>query len=171
MMLKEMLTNALEFNLKYAEELVCDIPEELRFETGGRGLENHAGFTLGHLVTALSLTCKYLGEGYDVSEEWDQLFRRKGPGDPTLPESEILKYPASEKIIAELRTKTLKLIKFINAMDEQEFGKQVSWRFNEYFPTMLDLLTFMCIEHSAMHLGQLAAWRRAKGYDSALKKL
>ena len=170
-MLKKLLTNALEFNFRYTEELVSDIPEEVLFEGAGPGLENHAGFTLGHLVTALSLSIKYLGHDYDVSEEWDLLFRRKGPGDPSLPISDASKYPSSKIILLELQRKTLTLISLINALEEHEFEKEFTWRFNEYFPTLLDLLSFMCIEHYAMHLGQLAAWRRAKGYDSALKKL
>ncbi len=170
-MIKSILSKALEFNLKYATELIHGIPEKVLFEDAGPGLENHPGFTLGHLVTALGLTIKYLGHPYDVSEEWDQLFRRKGPGDPTLPYSEHSNYPSSMEIMLELQKKTMKLISLINSLHEEEFEKEVTWRFSSYFPTLLDLLMFMCIQHSSMHMGQLAAWRRAKGYESALKKL
>ena len=52
-----------------------------------------------------------------------------------------------------------------------ELDKKVKWRFSEYMPTMLDLITFMCINHEAMHLSQLAAWRRAMGLPSALASL
>ncbi len=170
-MIKSVLSKSLEFNLKYAIELVHGIPEKELFDDGGPGLENHPGFTLGHLVTALGLTIKYLGHPYEVSAEWDQLFRRKGPGDPTLPSSDYSSYPTSTEIMLELQDKTIKLIGHINCLDEEEFGKEVTWRYSSYFPTLLDLLMFMCIQHSSMHLGQLAAWRRSKGYDSALKKL
>ncbi|TAH43002.1 MAG: DinB family protein [Bacteroidetes bacterium] len=170
-MIKAALAKSLEFNLEYAAELIRDIPESVLFEDAGKGLENHAGFTLGHLVSALGLTIKYLGHPYELSEEWDQLFRRKGLGDPTLPSLELSKYPGSEVIMQELQIMTKKLISLIDSLQEAEFSKKVTWRFGSHFPTLLDLLLFMCIEHSSMHLGQLAAWRRAKGYGSALEKL
>jgi hypothetical protein len=51
------------------------------------------------------------------------------------------------------------------------FGRPVEWRFDNYYPSLADYLYFMCVTHEAMHLGQLAAWRRAAGLDSALARL
>lgn len=162
---------ALEFNLKYSIELVKGIPENELVDRIGPGLENHAIFTLGHLVTALGLTIKYLGHTYDIPENWDEVFRRKGPGDPRLPEFDSLKYPSLSSILQVLEEKTNELIILIKNLPDSELEKEVKWRFSEHFPSVYDLISFMCVQHSSMHLGQLAAWRRAKGYDSALAKL
>ena len=59
----------------------------------------------------------------------------------------------------------------IDEVNDEELDKEVSWRFKEYLPKLGDLLAFMCIQHSSMHLAQLSAWRRSKGFDSALKKM
>ena len=56
-------------------------------------------------------------------------------------------------------------------MDEIKLSENIKWRFSKYMPTALDLIVFMCINHEAMHLGQLAAWRRAMKLPSALKSI
>lgn len=170
-MLQQSLIHSLRFNLKYAEELIRDIPENILSENAGPGLENHAIFTLGHLVTALGLTIKYLNGTYDISPEWDDLFRRKGPGDPRLPESDLQKYPTSSELLKVLTDKTNQLNLLIEHLPDEELKKPVVWRFASHFPTLGDLLSFMIVSHTSMHLGQLAAWRRAKGFSSALAKL
>ena len=38
-------------------------------------------------------------------------------------------------------------------------------------PTLADSTLFMAISHEAMHLGQLAAWRRGQGLPSAMLEL
>ena len=53
----------------------------------GVGFENHPAFTLGHLISAAALTSKYLGGPYEFKPEWEELFKRKGPGDPRKPET------------------------------------------------------------------------------------
>jgi hypothetical protein len=170
-MLREHICRSLQFNLNYALELIRDIPEGELLKSAGPGLENHAIFTLGHLLTALGLTIKYLGHPYDVPDEWDELFRRKGPGDPRLPERDVQRYPELSALVRSLKEKTHLLSSLINELSEEELKKEVTWRYAERYPYLYDLLAFMCIEHYAMHLGQLAGWRRAKGYDSALQKL
>ena len=59
----------------------------------------------------------------------------------------------------------------ILGLDEERFTEPAKWRFDKYMPTLGDLLYFMCVSHECMHLGQLAAWIRAMGIDSALTKL
>lgn len=169
--LKDNLQRSLDFNIKYAVELIRDIPEHLIHQGAGPGLENHPSFTLGHLVTALGLMIKYLGKDYEVPQGWDELFRRNGPGDPRLPETDGSKYPEISETMNLLRAKTEELKSLIASMSYEDLTKEVSWRFSAHFSTLADLLYFMCIQHSAMHLGQLAAWRRALGFSSALKNL
>ena len=90
------------FNLKYAKDLVSDVPDEQLYHSPGPGLENHPNFTLGHLVTGSALIAKYLGGTYDIPEGWDELFRRTGPGDPRLPVSKSPGLPAKETLLNEL---------------------------------------------------------------------
>jgi len=47
----------------------------------------------------------------------------------------------------------------------------LEWRFGEALPALSDVVVFLAVSHEAMHLGQLAAWRRARGLPSALNSL
>ena len=49
----------------------------------------------------------------------------------------------------------------LNDIEKNALSEPIEWRFSSFMPTLLDLVTFMYINHESMHLGQLAAWRRA----------
>jgi len=168
---KELIVKQYHFNLKFAEKLVEDIPPELMTKSGGAGLENHPSFTLGHLVTASAMTSEDLGGTYEVPDGWKNLFQRKGPGDPRKPELDSLLYPSKEKLLSELNKQHEKVVEGLKAADDEFLLSSCKWRFDQFFPTILDLVTFMCISHESMHLSQLSAWRRAMGMSSALAAL
>ena len=98
----EHLIKQLEFNYIYLLDLVKDIEEKDMAFTPSKGLENHPTFTLGHLITAYGLTTKYLGGKYTVKKEWDDIFRRNGPGDPRFPTLDKNLYPTKNELILEL---------------------------------------------------------------------
>jgi hypothetical protein len=163
--------HAYGFNLKYAKDLVDDVTDEQLYHSPGPGLENHPGFTIGHLVIASALVAKYLGESYDVPQGWDEFFRRTGPGDPRLPASDSADLPSRNTLIRELERQHERVEDLVQEFDTMRFELPLEWRFDKYFPTVGDMLTFMCITHEAMHLAQVAAWRRACGLESSLARL
>ena len=169
--MKRNLIYSYQFNLRYARELVCDLNEYQMTTTPSSGLENHPAFTLGHLVSGAALTAKYLGGGYFLPESWEALFKRMGPGDARLPDQDSSKYPSKSKLLQELEKQHQRVESLILDLNESDWDSPVIWRFKEYLPTLGDLILFMCITHENMHLGQLAAWRRAMGLPSALGKL
>ncbi len=160
-----------DFNLAYAAALVNDLSQEELCFLPSKGLENHPAFTLGHLVTGSALTTKYLGGTYEIPEGWETLFLRKGPGDPRLPEINPNLYPAKETLLSELSNQHQKVKSLLLKIDHEALLADKKWRYSAYFPRLIDCIHFMCVTHEAMHLGQLAAWRRAMNLDSALKKL
>jgi len=163
------ICNQLDFNLAYAQELVKDVSEEEMTFCPSVGLENHPAFTLGHLVMAAALTVKYLGGTFYVPEGWEAVFMRKGPGDPRYPDRDSSKYPSKVALLEELEKQHEEVKNLLNSADIQVLSEQPKeWRFSNFMPTLLDSTLFMCINHEAMHLGQLAAWRRAVGKSSAL---
>jgi len=169
--MKTHLLNTYAFNLRYANVLVEDLEEALMTQSPTKGLENHPAFTIGHLVSAAALTSKYLGGPYDLPPDWENLFRRQGPGDPRLPELDSSLYPEKEDLLKALADHHERVEKLILNLEEEAFMKPTKWRYTEHLPTMGGLLFFMCITHESMHLGQLAGWRRAMELPSALAKL
>lgn len=170
-LIKELLQKQYQFNLKFAERLVIDIPQDLMSKSAGNGLENHPSFTLGHLVTASAMTTEDLGGTYEVPDGWKDLFQRNGPGDPRKPELNELLYPDKKLLLLELKFQHEKVVAALNNASDDFLLNDCKWRFDQFFPTVLDLVTFMCVSHESMHLSQLSAWRRAMGFSSALAAL
>lgn len=169
--MKDVIIKSYSFNLKYANKLVVDIDDDSMTKVPCRGYENHAAFTLGHLASGSALMSKYLGGSYEFSPEWEDLFRRKGPGDPRLPETDLTLFPTKIELLADLQKQHELVEGLLSDLHEDRLEEKTDWRFSDHFPTLGDLILFMCVTHESMHLGQLAGWRRALGYDSALAKL
>ena len=169
--MKNKLINTYKFNLLYAKELVTDVEDQLMAQSPSKGLENHPAFTIGHLASAAAMTSKYIGGPYEFPSEWEPLFRRKGPGDPRIPDTNRAIYPTKERLLNELTKQHNLVEELILNLDASRFDEPTKWRYTEYMPTLGDLLFFMCITHESMHLGQLAGWRRAMGLPSALARL
>jgi hypothetical protein len=157
-----------DFNLAYAKALVQDVPESLMTHTPAAGLENYPAFTLGHLVSGSALLAEDLGLEINLPQAWVSLFVRKGPGDPRKPDLDVSLYPTKLELLNALEEQH-NLVKIkLNELNEEQLKESFKWRFSDYFPSLKDLIVFMCVNHESMHLGQLAAWRRAMNLPSAL---
>jgi uncharacterized damage-inducible protein DinB len=161
----------LNFNLAYAKKLVEDVTDEQMTIKPSSGLDNHPAFTLGHLATAYANLLNNLTGKFIVADGFKELFARSGPGDPTLPNADVTVYPSKEKLIAEMEKQHKRLTEYLLSMDQRKLAEKFEWRFASFFPTYQDRILFLCVNHYAMHLGQLAAWRRAMGLPSALGAL
>jgi len=160
------------WNLQYAKALVKDLSEEQYTESGGPGLENHPAWTIGHLVTGSDMLAEDLGLERDVPEDWRELFERRGPGDPRLPDAERDAYPPMPALLAELGRQHVRVERvWREKLAEGGLDVPLEWRFGDALPTLRDAVGFFAVNHEAMHLGQLAAWRRARGLPSALGTL
>ncbi len=165
------LFNQYDFNLKYAEALLENVSKEQMCFTPAHGLENHPAFTIGHLCTASALLAEDLGDELEMPEGWFELFVRKGPGDPRFPEPEANKYPSKESLLKEFERQHNKVKQVLLRLNKEELDSEIKWRFHKFMSSKLDLAVFMCINHEAMHLGQIASWRRAMNMPSALAAL
>ncbi|MCB9251283.1 MAG: DinB family protein [Flavobacteriales bacterium] len=167
----ELILHQYDFNLEYAKKLISDLSEEQMTIIPSVGLENHAAWTIGHLVAGSADLVKDLGGEKDIPPHWDDLFVRTGPGDPRKPDPDVYKYPSRQQLIHELEKQHNSVKILLNSIDENKLNETVSWRFSNFMPTLRELVMFMCINHEAMHLGQLSAWRRALGLNSALASI
>lgn len=167
---KTTLLNGFKMNMDYTIQLVADVAEE-DMAKQPNGFTNHPAFTIGHLVTATALTVEVLGQEYSVPEGWDELFLRKGPGDPTQPTKDVERYPTKTELMKALTEKYAQVVELVESADESLFEQPCHWKLERYMPTNGQVLYFQCLLHHSWHIGQLAEWRRMMGYDSALKKL
>ncbi len=169
-MIQEII-NQYDFNLAFASKLLEDLSDDQMTTSPSIGFENHPAFTLGHLVTGSALLIEDMGGKYELPNGWSELFLRKGPGDPRLPDQNKSIYPAKLALLAELE-KQHELVKLkLNDLDDLQLNETIKWRFSSFMPKLKDLIVFMCINHEAMHLGQLSAWRRAMKLPTALGQM
>ncbi|MCW3122658.1 MAG: DinB superfamily protein [Flavipsychrobacter sp.] len=160
-----------DFNLLYAKALVTDVPEEVMTFVPSAGLLNHPAFTIGHLITGSAMMAEDLGSESVLPEGWAELFQRKGPNDQKRPDEDKTKYPTKAALLNELERQHESVKELLLSVSEKKLAEPVKWRFGIYMPTLLDLILFMCVSHESMHLGQLAAWRRALNMPAALGTL
>ena len=165
------LINQLQFNFAYLLDLVSDVEPDSMTHTPCKGLENHPAFTIGHLITAYAMITKKLGGEYTISDKWDRLFKRNGPGDPRYPSKEIELYPTKKELLKKLKEQHEILLTLLKEISNEKLNENVQWRFNKYFPKIHDMLYFMLNTHYSMHISQLAAWRRAVNLPSSLARL
>jgi len=159
------------WNLLYAEALARDLTHTQWTASGGPGLENHPAWTLGHLCTGANLLAQDLGLPDDLPAGWAELFQRLGPGDPRLPVTDPAAYPSREVVLAELARQHERVAAAWRATLPSRWAETEEWAFGRDLPSRADVALFMALTHEALHLGQLAAWRRAHGLPSALRAL
>ena len=165
------------WNLEYARALVADLTAAQCTQPCGPGLENHPAWTIGHLITGADLLAEDLGLERDLPAGWQELFERRGPGDPRLPVADPAAYPPLADLLAELERQHRR----VEAIWREKLqgpgaggpalNDPFEWRYGDALPTLGDAVLFLAVSHEAMHLGQLAAWRRAQGLPSALNML
>lgn len=165
------IINQYDFNLLYAKKLVEDVNDDQMTIMPSIGLENHPAWTIGHLVSGSALIAEDLGAKFEMPDNWADLFLRNGPGDPRKPDPDKSKYPSKELLLNELEHQHKKVKELLKKIDADKLNENTKWRFGDYMRTLLDVIHFMCINHEASHLGQLAAWRRAMNLPSALGAL
>ena len=146
--------------MAYCHRLVDDLPDaELSLQpvTG----MNHPAWILGHLCVAADMGIRILGGERLCGREWLGLF---GPGNQ--PATERGTYPSKEELLAKFDACYHRLAELaVRASPEVCQTPQRTPFFQQELPTQGDMVTHLLTSHLGGHLGQLSAWRRARGAD------
>jgi len=174
--IRELLVPAFRMHEAYARELVGDLDEAQLDQAPGPGLENTPRFTIGHLCCATAMTVRLLEHPdddrsveLDLPAGYQELFGRMGPGDRRTPEASA-SAPSAEDLLAEFARQHAKVEAALERVEEAELAKACEWKLGAYLPRVADVVTFQCV-HEMLHLGQLAAWRRAMGLPAAMARM
>ncbi len=152
------LQHAAKLNRGYLGELVADIEQAEMVEQPQPGM-NHPAWILAHLTVSAGHVVSLLGGSPPVPEGWNERFGHgsKLSADPAdFPDKQTLleAYQASHQAMVE---------SLGSATDEALAAPVPIEELREMMPTVGDAVFFMATAHEASHLGQLSAWRRAKG--------
>lgn len=141
----------------YAGGLIADIPAEKFAHQPVPGM-NTPAWILGHLAYALDRHATFVGATQQLAG-WQETF---GKGS-TLAE-DAAAYPAKEEIVAAWNDAVDRMIAAVEGADDAKLAEPNPGPLPDALPTVADFLAFSMTSHTATHLGQLSAWRRADGH-------
>ena len=171
MKVKRIIEKSLRFNEGHLKLIVADLSHEQLTTCPAMGLENHPAWTIGHLFDASEMCCEMLGGKNNLSEEWQQLFRRTGPGDTTIPSSDASLYPDKNTLQENYIKSHDTLLQLLKQCDEEKLNQPIQWSFAASFPTVIEVIHFTAAWHETHHIAQLEAWRRGMGLKTCLRPL
>lgn len=155
-------------NLDYANRLVADLsPDKMALQPNGlpgAGKPmNHAAWVLGHLAFVADFYATVLGGGQPAApKHWGELF-----GMNSAPQPDASQYPAKDDLLKALVAGRDRLIAVARAKPADFWSQPVAdEKRRARFASNTVLAVHMLVNHDAIHLGQLSAWRRALGLPS-----
>ncbi len=151
------------FALTYSQKLLEGVEDaQMCAQPVADRLINHPAFVIGHLAWTTDQWASMIGATRGVPEEWRERF---APGSPVLPERSW--YPAKRELVAAWEGAHGRMVQAaMNASPEVLSGTPPE-RVQKMFSNMGEVIAGVMSSHTAVHLGQLSAWRRAMGYPTA----
>ena len=150
------------FNLHVARATVRDLtPEQMVAQP--HGLVNHPAWSLGHLVMTADGLAKLLGLAPVAPERWGPIFATGG-----IPSGEQSLYPPKDTLVEALASQHARNHAVVEETDPAWFASMnPDPKRRARFPAVGDQVAYLMTSHEMLHLGQLAAWRRAMGLPPA----
>ena len=118
---------------------------------------NHAAWIVGHLAYAADMHSRYAGAA-PILDGWTPLF-----GMGSLPKPSMDAYPGKDELIQAWHDANTRIVAAARSAGADLLGQPTQGPLVETLPTVADFLAFSMTGHTATHLGQLSAWRRAIG--------
>ncbi len=151
-----------QMNLGYANMLLEDIPDEQLADQPG-GIVNHGAWQIGHMAVSSDSLSGLLGLERQLMA-WDELFNMG-----SQPTADRSAYPGKADLLTALATGHERITKAAESADPDLFTQPTpNEKMRQFFPTIGDILAFVCTTHEGTHLGQLSAWRKAIGRSGSV---
>ncbi|MEM6798134.1 MAG: DinB family protein [Planctomycetota bacterium] len=154
-----MLTHAINVfrvSRAYCDSLVEDIAPEDFCKQPVAGL-NHPAWIVGHLAVSADRHGTFVG-GVAELTGWKTKF-----GFGSEMSADPADYPDKATLIAAWHAAHDRYIAAAQAASPELLAGPNEYVRPEQLPTLADFITFSMTAHTAIHLGQLSAWRRADG--------
>lgn len=140
----------------YGDALVADVDAADFCKQPLPGM-NHPAWILGHLAIAADGHSTYLG-GEKQLDDWADKFGRG-----STPTTDPADYPSKDELLEAWHAANERLIAAAQSATPEMLTQPNRGPLNDQLPTVGEFVVFSMTAHTAMHLGQLATWRRAMG--------
>jgi uncharacterized damage-inducible protein DinB len=152
------LLNSLTLNLDFLRRMVDDLDED---QVVGQvtGVVNHPAWTLGHIVHSFESMGGELGMSSWLPKDWAKRF-----GTGAVPVGDATAYPNKAALLDALDDGQKRLNERLAQMSADDLAQPLpDARYRDRIPTVGHALLHILASHTAMHVGQMAVWRRAMG--------
>jgi len=149
------LLHSLALNLDFLRRMVDDLDED-QMVGQVAGVVNHPAWTLGHIVHSFESMGGELGMSSWLPEDWAKRF-----GTGTVPVNDPTAYPDKAALLNGLNDGQKRLNERLGQMSADDLAQPLpDARYRDRIPTVGHALLDILASHTAMHVGQMAVWRR-----------
>jgi uncharacterized damage-inducible protein DinB len=145
-------------SMDYARQLVLDLNDQQFTAQPIAGL-NHAAWIIGHLTSSFQMIGGELGLTPWLSPTWQHRF-----GTGSRPSTTSEDYPNRSELLAAFEDGQRRISDALSSLTDQDLAQPLPDEgYRHVFPTLGSAVLHILTVHTAVHLGQLSAWRRAMG--------
>ena len=144
--------------LDYARRLLAGLDDAQTVAQPVQGM-THPAWIVGHLIYSCQMIGVEMGLAPWLPGDWEERFvaGSQVASDPA-------RYPPKDKLIAMFEEATSRVRERLAQVTDAELdGPPPDARYRDVFPTLGHAVLHILTVHTAIHLGQLSAWRRAMG--------
>lgn len=152
----EQIINSFQLRLAEVRRLVSDLSDR-QMTTQPAGVRmNPPAWQLGHIVCSMQAIGGEMGISPWLSESWTLRFRQ---GSRTMVDADGC--PNRDELLSALADGERRIVERLRAMTADDLaGPLPDTRFRDAFPSLGHAVLHILAGHVAVHVGQLAAWRR-----------
>jgi len=154
--MREYVMCAIGLNGEYAKMHLADIPAE-QWTVQPEGLNMHPASIVAHLVACNDFILVGAGGQPTLPEAWAKF------ADCPDAAAEAADYPSKDELMSAFESTRARLIEILQQAAPEQLAEPTEEKMREIIPTQGALLVMSLTIHDAIHLGQLAAWRKAMG--------
>jgi hypothetical protein len=152
------------YGLDFLREQVADVATA-DMVAQPSGITNHPAWVIGHLTQVCQNLGGVIGVPPWLPEEWAM---RYGTG--SVPVADAGVYQMRDDALAMLRDAQSRITRAVEQLEESRLDEPFpDQSYREVFPSIRHFLTQVLVGHSAYHIGQVGAWRRAMGLSPAAR--
>jgi hypothetical protein len=152
-----LILNAYARNLALLRKLVADVDDAAMTLQPVAGM-NHPAWIIGHLAWASDRGAELMNLKPRLPGEWAGRF---GTGSTPVPEHNA--YPEKTALVEALEEVHTRFAAALPAVPSESYNSPMPENLRAIVPTVGDALIHLATSHEALHIGQLSAWRRARG--------
>jgi len=161
----EEVLNSYALLLALLRRMVADLDSDQMVAQPG-GVVNHPAWTIGHLVYSSEAIGEEFGLSPWLPDGWDQQF-----GTGSTPVTDVTAYPDKAALLKALDDGQARLAAALTDLGQAGLSQPLpDVRYRDQLPTIGHAAIHILAGHTAMHVGQVAAWRKAMGLPAVVEQ-